>query len=211
MRRLLIVTALTALTTPALADPPPQTPMTFTIQGDAIHAVGKIQINSGNDFERIRASNPAIRVVQFHSTGGSTIGGMYIGRMIAKHGMTTRVTQSCYSACALAFLGGRERETASNGTVAFHQFYNPNGDQMHVANLQAAVALEIQYVLDMGIDAHILVYMFRTPQDQIYFLTMKDRLDLKVITREYNPKTQHPAMLPLRIVQTPGTAGTGRR
>lgn len=202
MKRWIVIAALT-FASPAYADPPPKTPMTFSVKGDVMYAVGEIQRDSVNEFDRMFTFYPGVRVIDFHSRGGSTLGGMEIGRSIAKRGLTTRVTGSCYSACSLAFFGGKERETTFNGTVAVHQGRFPQGTRVSFADMQTAIAMDIDYILDMGIDPRVISLGLRTPSDTIAFMTMKEKLALKVITREYDPRKPRPDVLSSQKRQSP--------
>ncbi|MQX01383.1 hypothetical protein [Sinorhizobium meliloti] len=78
-------------------------------------------------------------IVSLDSPGGSLVDGIEIGQFIRKNGAHTEVRRysgeipgryreelssaECYSACALAFMGGVEREVADDGKIGFHQFY----------------------------------------------------------------------------------------
>ena len=70
-------------------------------------------------------------VVALNSDGGSLLAGMTIGAMIREWGFQTEVNNydertklggRCFSACALAFLGGHQRSISDQSTIGFHQF-----------------------------------------------------------------------------------------
>lgn len=63
--------------------------------------------------------------VYMNSKGGSVNDGLSIGRMLRKHGVSTRVinNQQCSSSCAFAFLGGTFRGISGNGRLLFHAPY----------------------------------------------------------------------------------------
>lgn len=64
-----------------------------------------------DDFERLYAAHPEIRCLQLRgSPGGATLAGLRIGAMAKARSMKTTARGACVSACALAFLGGAERE-----------------------------------------------------------------------------------------------------
>lgn len=62
-------------------------------------------------FERLYVEHPGIRCLELRgSPGGATLAGLRIGAMAQARGMRTVARGACVSACALAFLGGAERE-----------------------------------------------------------------------------------------------------
>ncbi|MBO9127925.1 MULTISPECIES: COG3904 family protein [unclassified Rhizobium] len=78
-------------------------------------------------------------IISLDSPGGSLLDGLEIGQFIRKQGAHTEVRRysgevpgqyrqelpgaQCYSACALAFMGGIEREIPDDARIGFHQFY----------------------------------------------------------------------------------------
>src|SRR5580704_8318957 len=98
-----------------------------TFMGDhawAIYAAGEIDSNAGMRLSALIADKhiPDVSRLFLHSPGGSLLGGIALGRAIREHALQTDVGQFsvgktttgarpgyCYSACALAFLGGEYR------------------------------------------------------------------------------------------------------
>ena len=68
--------------------------------------------------------------VWLNSDGGNLLGGLALGAAIRAEGfLDTRVysehmSARCYSACAYAFMGGRERELSEDTSIGFHQFFS---------------------------------------------------------------------------------------
>lgn len=84
--------------------------------------------------------NPTLAL---NSKGGSFIEGLRIGRLLRKYGVSTLVRSNaeCYSACAIAFLGGTMFYAASGpgisrrleigGTIGFHAYYiSPDANRL---------------------------------------------------------------------------------
>lgn len=87
--------------------------MTVEVQGDTVFAGGPV----GNDlpaFERALAGPGVARVAFVNSPGGDLWTGLRVGRLIAERGLATVVAGHCNSACAIMFMGGRERRFADN-------------------------------------------------------------------------------------------------
>src|SRR5262245_66365065 len=72
--------------------------------------------------------------VWLNSSGGNAFAGMQLGRILRKHGAWTYIIDSrtllpgqCYSACALAFLGGVYRFNDNGARYGVHRASLPVG------------------------------------------------------------------------------------
>ncbi len=86
--------------------------MTLERRGALLFAGGEV----GNDlvrFEQALAGGAVTTVVFNHSPGGDLWTAIRIGRLIADRGLRTVVAGRCLSACAIMFVGGRERRFAA--------------------------------------------------------------------------------------------------
>ena len=126
--------------------------MSFSIlylnQTNIIVADGDITRDTSKYFRKFLATSPldgSIFVVALNSPGGDLLGGLELGRLIRSENLHTAVLKfrrhplsgelireseepgSCFSACALAFLGGNRRELISESKLGFHQFSSAQG------------------------------------------------------------------------------------
>lgn len=104
MKAAALATLLVALAAPAPA-------LTLETEGRFLVASGEV----GNDLGAFRQALDDHRidtVVFVNSPGGDLWTGMRIGRLIADRGLATVVAGRCLSACAIMFVGGRERRFA---------------------------------------------------------------------------------------------------
>lgn len=102
--RAAVLAAAVALAGPAAA-------LTLEAEGRTLVVSGEV----GNDlpaFEQALDDTKADTVLFVNSPGGDLWTGMRIGRLIASRGLATVVAGRCLSACAIMFLGGRERRFA---------------------------------------------------------------------------------------------------
>ncbi len=100
----LVAAGLSAVLTSAAA-------MTVETHADTVYASGPV----GDDllaFERALAMPGVTRVVFVNSPGGDLWTGLRVGRLIAGRGLDTVSAGHCNSACAVMFLGGRDRRFA---------------------------------------------------------------------------------------------------
>jgi len=104
----------------------PPTPIAEKLMGNnqwTIFATGEIDADAGKRLAKLIADKriPTISsLLYLHSPGGSLLGGMDLGRVIRNNLLVTYIGRLnaaadivepgyCYSACALAFLGGEYR------------------------------------------------------------------------------------------------------
>lgn len=120
---------------------------------------------------------PRNSMLVLNSSGGSLMGGAELGRVIREFGLITDVGRSaggqfvageCYSACALAFLGGVFR-------------YNSKASKYGFRRDDALSAALVGYVRDSGVDPDRLSEMTRAGSEEINLIPGGDLLRLGVI------------------------------
>ena len=126
-------------------------------------------------------------IVSLDSPGGSLMDGIEIGQFIRKNGAHTEVRRysaevagqyyreerpgaECYSACALAFMGGVEREVANDGKIGFHQFYGGSSTSATEAmeTTQYISAFLAGYLRDMGAKPELFERLSGTSPDNMF-------------------------------------------
>jgi len=119
----------------------PPDPLMNEMMGDhawRIYASGPVDMDADKRLEAILETKkvPEYSRIYLHSEGGSLTGGIKLGRMIRKHMLHTNIGQldrtakgrvsaskgECYSACALAYLGGRFRFLMSGSAYGVHRW-----------------------------------------------------------------------------------------
>lgn len=104
-------------------------------------------------------------IVLLESNGGDLQTGLDIGSLVRMRGYGTAVPdgQSCYSACALTWLGGTKRIVGTDGHVSFHAAYvleNGSARESGVAN-----ALVGAYLSKLGLKENAVVFLTSAPPD----------------------------------------------
>lgn len=87
--------------------------MEIEVEGNHVYATGEV----GNDWTAFQAAldRPGVDTVVFvNSPGGDLWTGLMVGRLIAQRELRTVTAGHCVSACALMFLGGKERSFADS-------------------------------------------------------------------------------------------------
>jgi hypothetical protein len=130
-----------------------------------------------------------------NSPGGNLDEGMKLGRFFHRARIATFVLGyggGCYSACAMAFLGGRDhdgkpsRTKNTGGSLGFHQFRRirtteqsakkyTKADMDQELFTTRAVALNIiQYLSDIGEDMSFLHLMLKAPAAEVTLLANEE-------------------------------------
>ncbi len=83
-----------------------------------IKFVGETSVQNASLFEDLLAKNPeAIDTLIINSTGGDVIGGMQIGRLVNKYGLSVIVPNFCVSSCANYIVAASDNVTIEKGAL----------------------------------------------------------------------------------------------
>lgn len=136
--------------------------------------------------------------VYLNSPGGNLGEGMRLGRFFYEHKIETVIETktACASACALAFLGGRDAETgkplrtkAANSGLGFHSFtrefdkdkkYTADDLKIVVQRTQSTVYVVADYLKAIGADMDVIRLMLKAEANQMNFLSNDDALALNI-------------------------------
>jgi hypothetical protein len=170
-----------------------------------IYADGTIDTDSGERLEQFIQSRrvPDESTIFLNSLGGSLIGGLNLGRVLRLHAFRTYIGRingkpiftppplengfpealpgECYSACALAFLGGKFRYIDPKSVYGVHRFsfaIQQPADSDVAQILSAAI---VQYITEMGIDPELFTIMTKAASSDIITLSDQDLEKLGVI------------------------------
>ena len=136
-------------------------------------------------------------VVYLNSAGGNLREGMRLGRFFFQNKIETVVESKtqCASACALAFLGGRDdtgkprRTKASTGGIGFHSFsrefdkeknYSADDLKTVVQMTQNQVAVVAEYLKAVNADLDLLRVMLRAAANEMSYLSNDDALAVNI-------------------------------
>ena len=141
------------------------TPMGADTQGRAFFKISG-DLTKGDAEKFLTATDGAANaIILFQSDGGDLQTGLDIGSLVRMRGYGTAVLdgQSCYSACALAWLGGTKRIVGADGHVSFHAAYvleDGNARESGVAN-----ALVGAYLSKLGLKEDAVIFLTSAPPD----------------------------------------------
>lgn len=124
------------------------------------------------DRDRFQAAIGDIQrgVVFFRSNGGNLVDGIEIGKTIRLRGLMTAVAagDACYSACALAWLGGSTRALSIDGTIGFHAASLDQGGIR--VEKGAGNALVGAYLTKIGLSEDAIFFITDQPPDRFNYL-----------------------------------------
>lgn len=122
----------------------------------AILVSGEISRETAATVGRLLERNPRVGMLYLDSPGGDLFAGMDLGVLAHKYGLTVVVNQwgaECESACALAFLGGKQRVIFTDTEkFGFHRQYYIIHDQIFYGSWAKDVRTIDQYL--RKIDSH---------------------------------------------------------
>jgi hypothetical protein len=162
-----------------------------------------------------RSAGGTLATVELSSYGGDVFEGVAIGYLLREFaaGSMVRSNDVCFSACALAFLGGSAAGAAAEvgpwrtielgGQVGFHNVWlNQRGlrnsaleEPARAANAgfevaRAGASLIVRYAIDMGIDAAFAARLLGRPTEQFeYVATPATMVELQTCLAEPVPVT----------------------
>ena len=135
-------------------------------------------------------------IVYLNSPGGNLREGMRLGRFFFDNKIETAVETktACASACALAFLGGRDdagkphRTKASNSGLGFHSFsrdfdnknYSADDLKIVVQQTQTQVFLVAEYLKSIGADLDVVRLMLKAQANQMNYISNDEALSLNI-------------------------------
>lgn len=165
-----------------------------------INASGEIEVDDGEKLRKIltlefRQNHNNVRglvSLNINSSGGSVIGGFLLGYTIRDLHVHTNVpiNQACYSACALAFLGGTYRTVEGKYGVhaaSFSKSANTNQAASQLDSIQYVGALITAYAHEMTGKPDLAVRALSTSAQQMSVLSDSELGAFGVITLARRP------------------------
>ena len=130
--------------------------------------------------------------VYFNSPGGDFLTGMKLGRLlrtkaawthIGKYNPKEKLPESgeCFSACALAYLGGYYRFGAKGSSYGVHRTWKDGGSADSDLDVgQIISAATSAYIREMGVDGGLLDLIVSAGKSEIYLLSDAQQKTLKI-------------------------------
>ena len=164
----------------------------------AVFASGEIFPGDTEKLTRFLTHLPVRKntAIYFASPGGNLYEGLKLGLYFRKNDIKTVVegASDCASACAIAFLGGTDRNgkpwrsSSSNSRLGFHAFSNPGDANPNSDQLQSVVSDLLSYGKAVDAPIELLISGFATPSSDIYWVPQNDvcKLGIKLWSVDTN-------------------------
>ena len=135
-------------------------------EGRGLIVVGDIKPGYAQQLRAAILANPNVTAVALGSGGGLIAEAIEAGRFIRSRGLITQLSNYCYSACPLVFMGGRERQNWSPYPgLGFHRVYSSAGAAPNESPVYRVIAA---YASEMGVDAaFVLRAMWAAPPESM--------------------------------------------
>jgi GYF domain 2 len=131
------------------------------------------------EFEKHLQASPNLRVVHLTSQGGRISEAELIAKEVKRRNLVTYVSAYCMSACTEIFVVGRQRWASSAAKIGFH---SPSFPGTREGDLRSARADMISYLIAQGIDRSFAEKAIAVQSSAIWYPTMKEMVDAKVLT-----------------------------
>jgi hypothetical protein len=148
----------------------------LTGDGTEAEITGGFKYGLTDDFAAIARDAPRLRVVRLDSAGGRLGEGERLFTLIRDLGLNTYVSSKCFSACTLAFAGGRERVLRRGATLGFHKADFPGVNENEFDSLQYRVFSAA------GFDGAFIAKALATPHRDLWTPSPDALLAARVIT-----------------------------
>lgn len=164
--------------------------------GRYIYLDGDVDLQAGRRLEEFIKANDLspTSIVVLNSPGGSLVGGMELGKVIRKYGLTSNVGKrvvrdgrdsvdpgQCMSACTMAFIGGRFRYLTKGSRFGVHRFYFETAGVRDADIAQVISAAVVNYIREMGIDLGLFTLTTKAGRDEILELERATLESLEVL------------------------------
>ena len=159
---------------------------TLSIQrgGQQLLLSGLLDIGITQAVKNIVDKNKSITAINLESVGGQIYEGRALSNFITEKAFTTLVDGECSSACATAFIGGKQRIIVGNGKIGFHQYRldtkkHPKAVPFH--NLKKEQERDLKLFKRQGIKEDFLRQVFNQTSDGIWFPSHQILLESGVV------------------------------
>ena len=157
---------------------------------NAIKAIGTIEFNDSHKLHQY-ISNLTVKkhiAIYLDSGGGSLYGGIKLGKYFKDHHIKTVIQgdKICASACALAFLGGRDyrgnkwMSSTTTSKLGFHSFSYSHSEYEKMNKTQKTVSDILYYGQEVNANMDIFIKLFATPSSKMYWFTKEEELNLGI-------------------------------
>jgi hypothetical protein len=149
--------------------------------GTEIEITGGFKYGLSKDFEQLLKAAPQVEAVHLDSAGGRIGEAINVHDLIVERQLGTYVANQCYSACTIAFAGGKERRLGPAGELGFHA---PAFRGMTPDDLRGAAAKQKTILVGDGFDPDFVTRALTTPAESLWIPTRQELIAARAITAQ---------------------------
>jgi len=161
---------------PAIRNAAPTAPVKYALTmvagGELLHLRGELEAGVTRAVAAMLAERPRARGVILDSGGGQIYEGRGLARVIRELGLATYTLRECASACATAYLAGRERILGAGARLGFHQYQSHT--ILPAFDLAAEQAKDRELFEAQGVAAEFLDQIFAARPEEMWWPTVAE-------------------------------------
>lgn len=146
-----------------------------------LHISGGIGFGISKETSEIIKANKTITGVVLDSKGGRIYEGRELFKLIKSHNLNTYTILGCYSACAIAFMGGENRTITNNANLAFHQYSSFSDAFAASTDLKKEQNIDKNLFIQQGVSKEFLDRVYKTESDDLWFPTKDELIAANVV------------------------------
>jgi len=158
-------------------------------QGQQLYISGIFDFGITDAVRNVIQANPKLSTIILESKGGQVYEGRGLSKLITKHGLDTYSYKECSSACATAFIGGKNRYLGESGKIGFHRYKMENSAFWYLLplyDIKSEHEKDLELFKSQGVKQVFLKKVFEQTTDKMWFPSHAELLEASVI-HPYSP------------------------
>jgi hypothetical protein len=147
--------------------------------GAELEIAGPIAFGLAQDVRRMLDAHPSIHIVHLNSSGGRVGEARKLRDLFGSRGLTTYTSSGCFSACTIAYMGGRKRLIAPAAQLGFHRYSFPGTADKE---FQSQYEKDKRDWLARGFARSFVDRAFATPHNDMWRPTHRELFQAGVLT-----------------------------
>lgn len=136
--------------------------------GKTLFLDNEIDFELNNSFGYLLEQKNSISTVEIASDGGRIYAARAIANKIVAHGLNTRVTDRCNSACTIIFMAGKNRTLNETATLGFHRYNDHKIHPLKFQTVKDEQDKDIRFFKSRGLDDEFLKNLFQADHSSIW-------------------------------------------
>lgn len=146
--------------------------------GRTLTIIGKIELGVTRSLQALLAQQTSIETVVLGSDGGNIYEGRGLARVFAEHALNVHVTDTCASACTIAFVGGHKRSADETAKFGFHQYRVDASYTVIATDVEKEQARDRQLLREAGLAEDFVSTVFSRPAESMWWPSLAELLEV---------------------------------